>query len=379
MKPKCKITGRGIALGGAALVMLFIGLLLADGELMTIGSCGLLLLAACRLLAPGNLKNLELRVRLPSRFFAMRSVHAELELINRGRWLNARQVRIRMRLVHQVRRQAYAACTAAGGCSSLKERISIPSRAESSGVNYELRSGFPLGLFEVRRAAEASCPSMVYPQPITPPELLWGDSQPDHHPNSGVSLGDLFGEPRGIRRYQPGDKVARIHQSASARAITRGQGLQVRAYDPPGFHPQRCRVVFHSFAKEGEIIRLDRFERALSLAAGVLAHFHINQTMVTLQADFDGWRSHPSESRSEYIDCLALLTTATRSKQTKAQELADILQHTPTDEQLIIISDSPSEQWADLVPKAHQNAMLINIREVRFKKPGIQFQPAKTA
>ena len=189
----------------------------------------------------------------------------------------------------------------------------------------------------------------------------------------------LFGEPRGIRRYQAGDKLARIHQSASARAISLGKGFQVRAYDPPGFHPQRCRVVFHSCAKEGEIIRLDRFDRALSLVAGTLAHLHASQTKVTFQADFNEWKCLLCEERPEYIECLALLTTAQRAGQTSADELARNLAKAPVEEQLIIISDSPSEHWASLLPSTHPSAMVINIRQVRFKRPGMQFQPAKSA
>lgn len=378
-KPELKITGRGIAVGCGASIMFVTGFLMGDGELTTLGACGLLILGGCYLLAPLNLKNLELSVQLPPRFFATRGVHADVELHNRRKWFGARNVEIRLCFAHHVVKHALALWTGAQSSSPMRERLSIPARAEFTEVDYELRSGFPLGLFELRQKSKATCPALVYPQPITPPELLWGGLKPDHHPRTGSALGDLFGEPRGIRSYQPGDKVARIHQTASARSVSRGLGLQVRAYDPPGFHPDTCRVVFHSHAREGEIIRLDRFDRALSLTAGVLVHLHASQCKVTFQADFINWNRAPAETRTEHIECLALLATARRAPKTKGQELAEVLKNIPKEEQLIIISDSPTDQWADLVPPTHHGAVLINIRQVRHHKPGMQFQPALSA
>lgn len=372
---KCRVTARGIVVGIGALVMLLSGALLQDGELITLGGCGGLMWVICFMLARLNLRAVDLEVQLPLRFFAMRSVQADVQLSNSHPWRHARQVEIRMRFVHQVIKHAFAPLTLARSSSVLKERLSIPARAECFEVDCEIHSIFPLGLFEVCRKWDAPCQAMVYPAPITPPELLCGGMQPDHQPNSATAMGDLVGEPRGVRRYQSGDRMARIHQSATARAMSRGQGFQVRAYDPPGFHPQRCRVVFHSCAGEGEIIRSDRFDRALSLTVGTLAHLHRNQTKVTFQADFNDWAELPCAKRSEYIDCLTRLTTAVRAEHTSEQELIQHLQRVSVEEQLIIISDSPADQWAELVPASHPATLVINIRQVHFRRPGLQFQP----
>ena len=227
-----------------------------------------------------------------------------------------------------------------------------------------------------RRKVAADCPALVYPQLITPPELQVDGSNADHNPHAAAVLGDLFGEPRGIRPYQSGDKATRIHQAATARSMARGRGLQVRAFDPPGHHPNGCRIVFHSCAKEGEVIRPGRFERGLSLAAGALAHFHTNQTKVSFQADFADWNCRPCDKRSDYFECLALLAKTQRAKATRAQDLQEALQQVPSGEQLIVISDSPSKHWRELVPSAHPQAILINIREVRFKKRSMKLQPS---
>lgn len=377
-RPKRKITGRGLVVACAALVMVTAGLLLRNGELLTLGACTLLLVIGCHLLARRNLHALELKVQLPPRFFANRRVPLQLELCKGRGLLAARNVGITIRFPHRVERSGHAVWTPAEGSSTLDERLSLPARAVANELEYELRSSFPLGLFEVRQSAVCSCPFMVYPPPITPPELQLDGRQSEHNPNAGTGVGDFFGEPRGIRPYQPGDKVTRIHPFASAHSISRGQGLQVCAFDPPGFHPDRCRVVFHSHAKAGEVLRLDRFERGLSLLAGTLAHFQNKQTRITLQADFADWRSRPCESRAHLAECLALLATTQRARQTKAEDLVEVLHKTSGKEQLVIVSDSPPDNWAKLVPVTQQQPILINIREARLKRRRMQLQPVST-
>ena len=99
---------------------------------------------------------------------------------------------------------------------------------------------------------------------------------------------------------------------------------------------------------------------------------------------------------------MALLAKTQRAKATRAQDLQEALQQVPCGEQLIVISDSPSQHWRELVPSAHPQvpdadpgqfpgvsehhrlsaagtfpqAILINIREVRFKKRSMKLQPS---
>lgn len=380
---KCRITRRGIAVVAVTLLMMVMGILFQDGEFMTIGACGLLMVAGASLLARLNMAGLKLELKLPARFFAMRSVHADLELINRRRWLHARQVEIRMCFVHQVVKYAQAPLTLAGSCSVLREHLSIPGRAEFSDVACEMNSSFPMGLFDSSQRTSVDCATLVYPQAITPPELLWGGIQANHqvghHLDAGSAMADFSGEPRGIRCYQSGDKMARIHQPASARSVPLGRGLQVGAYDPPGCYSQHCHIMYHSCAKEGQMIRRDRFERSLSTVAGTLTYFQAQGTSVTLQADFNNWTRLPCTVRAEYIECLALLATATRSSHTSERELTRYLQQVSMNEQLIVISDSPTDHWKHLIPTSHPAVMVVNIRKLSFRQLGIPFQLAKTA
>ncbi len=362
------VTGLGVAVICIALVLALAGLFSRDGALMTLGFGGLLLAGACFFLAPLNLRDLELRVRAPRRFHATRSVGIEAELFNGRRILDAYHVQITMRFPQRVEHGGYADWTPAGSVSLLSGRLSIPVRANASEVGCEFFSAFPLGLFEARRTVSVSCPMLVYPRLITPLELLVDGSQPDLMPMAGVAAGNAFGEPRGIRPYQPGDRANQIHQPATARSLARGHGLRVRAYDPPGFHPQCCRIVYHSFAEVGELIRFDRFERGLSLVAGTLAYFQSIYTKVTLQAEFTDWLRRPCENRTQYFECLALLAEIGRPVRTEAGQLAKILQGVPIDERLIVISDSPPENWAELIPTARKEAIVVDIRQIRFKR-----------
>ncbi|MEM1293722.1 MAG: DUF58 domain-containing protein [Verrucomicrobiota bacterium] len=369
------ITGLGVAIGCGAIILLMVGTWIHDGALMTLGFCGLLLIGCGYILAPLNLRDLELKLQLPRRFHAARSVPYVAELWNGRRILDAYQIAVTIRFPQKVERLGYVNWTPVGSGGSLHDRLSIPVRSSFSSVEIEFVSRFPLGLFEVRQTATAAAPTLVYPRLITPLELLSEGAQPDNMPTSGIALGDFLGEPRGVRPYQPGDPANRIHQSATARSLARDQSLQVRAYDPPGFHPYRCHLIFHSQPATGELIRFDRFERGLSLVAGTLNYLQAGQTRITLQADFTDWLCRPCENRAQYSECLALLAQTSKPKPTKPNELADILQSVPTDEQLIIISDSPPDNWIHLVPPTHPQVMVIDIRQIRFRKRRLQLVP----
>ena len=356
-------------------MLLIVGTLFHDGAMMTLGFCGLLLVGCGQVLAPLNLRNLELRLQVPRRFHAARSVPYNAELWNGRRLLDAYQVTVAIRFPQNVERLGYLPWTPVGSGSALHDRLSIPVRSAFSEVETELVSRFPLGLFEVRRSLTVPAPVLVYPRLITPLELLSEGAQPDNMPTSGIAMGDFLGEPRGVRPYQPGDPANRIHQSATARSLARDQSLQVRAYDPPGFHPYRCRLIFHSQPTTGEVIRFDRFERGLSLVAGTLNYLQAGQTRITLQADFTNWLCRPCENRAQYSDCLALLAQTPHPKPTKPSELAEILQSVPTDEQLIVVSDSPPDNWIHLVPSTHPQVIIVDIRQVRFRKRRMQLIP----
>jgi len=370
-----QLTNRGTAFAGGALLLFIAGAWGQDGALMTLGLLGLILVAGCFFLAPLNLRGLELRLQLPHRFHAARRVPLEAELWNPRRLLDAYQVEISMRFPQKVERSGYADWTPAGSRSVLRSHLSIPFRSCAEEVGYEIHSRFPLGLFEARLTSAVSFPLLVYPRPIAPPGLPVDGFQSDALPLAGAVAGELFGEPRGIRLYQPGDAANRIHQSATARSLARGHGIRVRAYDPPGFYPAACRIVFHSRAASGKMIRFDRFERGLSLVAGTLAHFRASPSKVSLQAYFTQWHCRPCETRAQFLDCLSLLARVDRPVRTKDQELAELLQGVPAEEQIVIISDSPAADWVSLIPGKHRKVIVIDIREARFQPRPTKLTP----
>lgn len=344
---------------------------------MTLGLCGLLLVGGCFILASLNLRGLELRIQAPERFIAGRKVLMTAELWNSRKILSAWDTRVSISLPHGIKRIGFAKWLPANSGAELTQSVSIPSRGMISRIHFEFRSRFPFGIFEMRRTSSSSCSMIVYPRMITPAELKVGGSQSPLDSVVGIGFGDLFGEPRGTRFYQPGDKITRIHQVASARSVSGGREMQVRVYDPPGFHLQSCRIIFHSYAPAGEFVRLDRFERALSLVAGTLAYFQANRMKVKFQADFAKWRCFSCESRKQYHECLKMLAGAKRCRNTGKSDVDDVFESPSEVEQLIIISDSPPAYWIELIPPSRNRVMVINIREFRFKKRKMRLQPLR--
>lgn len=75
----------------------------------------------------------------------------------------------------------------------------------------EIRSRFPLGIFEARLGAGALPPCLVYPAPVM------GQALPIPASNSDAHLFTESGSYRDMRRYSPGDPLSRISWKAFAR------------------------------------------------------------------------------------------------------------------------------------------------------------------
>jgi uncharacterized protein (DUF58 family) len=208
-----------------------------------------------------------------------------------------------------------------------------------------------MGLFEMRRVLLLAHSLVVFPRVVAPEGLRALGVLMDASPVDGAAAGEAVGEPRGLRPWQPGDSPRRVDWPNSIRSWAHGAGLVVRETDPPGFHPRRCVVLFHSFGADGSLIRPDRFEQALSLAAGTLRHLHTLGIPVRLVADFDGWIEHPAATRAQLAVCETVLAKAIRAKGTEAHDLQAAASRTHDDEVLIVFSDMPPGSWRPVLPK----------------------------
>lgn len=365
-RKRLPISRHGAALAGGALVLLMGGMLLGDGLLMLLGFCAIVFLVSSGVLAWLSLYRLKLSVHLPKRVSAGREFDFDLTLHNRRSVLDAFQVQVEVILPGKVRFIALAPWTAAGSASRLVEPVLLPSRGYADVHAARISTTFPLGLFSMSRSIRLRCPIVVTPRPIQPMELQSDGALHDAQPRGGVTIGQSFGEPRGIRPWQAGDSARRIHWPASARAMARGHDLRVREYDPPGFHPDHCHLVFHSYASGGEMLREDRFERAVSLLTGSLTSMQANGIPCVLTADFNDWHPVSSGSRLQLVECLSQLARVQRNKGTEAHDLEQTLRAVSPDHALVIISDMPPDSWSHLLAK-HPHTLIIDIRQIRYR------------
>jgi uncharacterized protein (DUF58 family) len=310
------------------------------------------------------MRRLAISLRSPARVYADSPFELRLLLENRRSLLDAFGMKIDLKLSGQVDVRTYAPWTAAGSSSHIRMRGSIPGRSAALEHTFSLESITPLGLFLAKASGAARHEILVFPRPLTPRELFTQGALHDASLLPGTTPGHAPGEPRGIRPWQPGDPAKHIHWPASARSLSRRRGLRIRENDPPGFYPQHCTVVFHSFGMSGELIRSDRFEWALSLTCGSLRYLRDHGIPTTFLADFNEWKPLTVSSRPSFANLLVSLARAHRRNDTEAHDLLPILDRIPDDHSIIILSDMPPDAWAHTLPK--RPALLIDVRQHRY-------------
>ncbi len=353
---------RGAVLGGVGMLLLMSGLWRVDGVLAALGLGACCLLGLAWGLGRLNLMNLQVSLDGPDSVPAGVVFPAVLTLRNlRGFW-DAFAIEMELELPGKTRAGGHARWLAARTATDLELRVAVPIRTFTLRHPVRLCSEFPLGLFEMRRVLALEHSLLVFPRPITPQGLRALGVLMDASPVDGASAGEAAGEPRGLRPWQPGDSPRRIDWPNSIRAWAHGAGLVVREADPPGFHPRRCVLLFHSFGADGSLIRPDRFEQALSLAAGALRHLHTLGIPVRLVADFDGWIEHPAATRAQLAACQTVLAKAIRAKGTEAHDLQAAAHRTHDDEVLIALSDMPLSAWRPALPKLRLPVLTPELR-----------------
>ena len=366
MMKRLSITRRGAALAGGTLALLGGGFFAADGLFIILALCSVILFISARLLGLFSLHKLEASIHLPSHVAAGVPFDLELTLHNRRTFLDAFNTEVHLSLPGKTLYCAMAPWTAADSASRIIQSTTIPGRGYEVVHHATLSTTFPLGLFLSKRQLEIRKEITITPRPIIPLELTSYGSLHDTLPRSGLTSGQASGEPRGIRPWQAGDSARRIHWPASARSLARGHGLRVREYDPPGFHPDQCHIVFHSYATGREMLREDRFERALSLLAGSLIEIQNRGIPCTLTSDFFDWQPVTCSNRMQVVDTLNRLARIRRSAGSEAHDLESTLRAVSPDHALMIISDMTPDSWQHLLSK-HPQTLIIDIRQVRYR------------
>lgn len=352
------IQPRGAVLGGVGVALTIAGLWRVDGVLASLGLAIGLLLAISRILAKINPSQIEAGLDCAEKVQAGVTFPLTLTLSNRRRWLDAFGLQADFQLAGHTRMNGRAVWVAAGSAADFELRAAVPCRCRPENHRLRLVSDFPFGLFEAVTVLEVRRPLWVLPRPIVPRGLGFRGVVSDNSDHPGSLHGESPGEPRGLRPWRHGDSPRGMNWAATLRSLARGGGLIVRESDPPGFRPLRCVVVFHSFGTDGGLIRPDCFERAISLTAGTLSHLQAQGIPARLLADFDGWKPHACQSRSQLDSCLECLTRARRASGTEAHDLQNILAEVDSEEGLIVISDMPPQAWRHLVSPGKQDAFI---------------------
>ncbi len=369
------MTPKAAILIGASLALITAGFVRVDGVLITLGTAGLFLLIGAFLLGRRNLQRLALTLRAPARLFADTPFDLRLTLHNKRSLLDAFNIDITLHLSRQTNIVTSAPWTSS--TSTVKLAGSIPGRGSLLEHPFTLRSTFPLDLFRHEASGHATHEILIYPRPLVPREFFTHGALHDSSLLPGVTPGSAPGEPRGIRPWQPGDPAKHIHWPASARSMSRLRGLRIRENDPPGFHPQHCTILFHSFGTSGELIRADRFERALSLACGSLRYLRDHGIPTTLLADFLDWQPLLVTTRSGMANALVALARAERAKGTEAHDLLHALDKVPPEHSLLLLSDMPTQSWSPFLPK--RPAILVDIKQFRYGHKQLnRTQPTKS-
>ena len=171
------------------------------------------LLMVNNLLAEWNLRGLTVQRQLPAEVHAMEPARGALVVINRRRWGDAFVVEV----AEQDGGRAHTVVprVPAGGRAEAPAEWTFPDRGVQRYAVVRVGSAYPFGL--VRRFRDLDIPGeiLVYPSAErgAPPVAAAGEG-PGASTRGGA---DATGEFHGLRPYQEGDPIRRIHWGISAR------------------------------------------------------------------------------------------------------------------------------------------------------------------
>ncbi len=357
----CRATARAWLLAAISPALIVAGIWRVDGTLGALGIAGFALLLLARWLGSANLRHLSLSIEAPQRATVGAPYPLRITLNNRRRWLDARHVHIHAALPGASEVEFTSDWLPAASASHFETHATPRTRADGACVLMALRSDFPFRLFEHQQETQHPHAMIVLPRPRAPRNELADGMRVDGTPLAGATAGSLGGDLRGLRTWRAGDRPRQIAWPASLRAIARGAAPVVCENDPPGFLPNRCVLVIHSFASGGELIRPERFERALEHACGWIEHLHHHGIRTTLIADFDRWTARDLTTRADITRCREAFARARRWTKSEAHELQEaILRHSDDGESLILLSDMPAESWQHHLPRRSPAPVIPN-------------------
>lgn len=276
-----KISRAGWIYIGATLLVALAALNTGNNLLFLILACLISVILMSGILSSISLAGVELKIELPEHIFAGQTARATIGLHNEKLTLPSFALRVE-------------AGVAKGGPAAAvlekpvffpylprqeREKQSIPVTFLRRGLHvqesFRIVTRFPFGFLEKTRRLALKSEALVYPSVDASAELV------DMFPGIEGSL-ESHSKGRGqdlhaLREYVPTDSVRHVHWKASARMGS----LMVREFARED--DRRVLLVldpYISSEKTGAEAAEERFERAVSLCAGVAWHFYERNAML---------------------------------------------------------------------------------------------------
>lgn len=357
-----RITATGMTMLWMSAGALVVGVLRYDGALLWLSLAAAGIVGASRWWAPRNLSGLTVYRSRPQRVFAGEAFDTVLTLAaspEGHRWLPKVGISLEARDLSIVKEGGVLRLTnglsrseqASGAVRGRFFRRGWERRREG-----ELRSRFPLGLFEVSARGEIEEVSsgdgegmIVYPRPWLPGDLIrdleLSRFEREERLVCDPSPGSEF---RGIRDFRSGDAVKTVHWSATARV----GDLMVREWDPPVPRPWRLGVILHTVENGRRLLRPERWELALRLATGIVTFSRRNGiplSFVDLTRPGREGEFRIPEPRSASA-LLHHLAVAMRKSTGSGEDLmAAVSRLSRQSDRLYVISDVPVSRWEEIV------------------------------
>ena len=370
MRVQAVMTPRGVILAALGVALFVVGIWRIDGVMASLGLAAAGMLVVARLAGGINLKGLEVHCRADRRVQVGRAFPVKVSLLNRRGGLDAFRVEFGVSLLGEGEVVGRASWVGCGGVAETEREVSLKKRGFTESQKGWLKSGFPLGLFDFQKALEVGMEIGVLPAAVVPRELALSGFLLDGSPLGGSKVSGAIGEWKGLRGWRGGDAVKRIAWAASARSEAAGRGVLVREDEPPGSHAEGFLVIFHSYGGDGELIRPDRFEKALMLMNGTLGVLQGLGMPVRWVADFDGWEEHELRTKRQLAESREVLMKAVRAAWTEAHDLGAAFAQAADRECVVVISDMPGGVWRAVLPEAALAPVTVDASQYELVRKG---------
>lgn len=246
-----------------------------------------------------NVMGVEAWAELPDEIYAGQAFRLVLKVRNRRRFASLQMIEVSVHPVeewdgHQEPVRAFFGIVPQGESASRSVWMTLPRRGRTA-LALELASAYPFDFFVRWGHTPPESGALVFPAPLSErSSSAWADEgRPDEEEDRPVGAPLDAEEVAGVRPYQAGDPINRIHWKISART---GK-LSTRLFEPPHVRSGRT-IDLDALVKNG-------VERGLSIAAGRVVE--AGREGVPIGLKDRGVLTPPAPGRAARLDLLGRL------------------------------------------------------------------------